>query len=338
MTTAKLMPSYASDRLSRPMSPGGTVTVATYLPASRPGSGVQGTIVKGTALPPSASLPMIAVKADLVQLGVGSPAIPKKVSPDEEIAKLRKRLRLLETELKKSHAALHREHERAEHGTTRQELERQVAVWDRAKEQWQKEHDAELQRMRDEYEGRLDATSRDWDKRMRASTSDVNASAEARLAALKEDLEAKALAQAERDKEERIELLKRQSARRMLNAGLANGWSAWLELWEAKTCAAPAPVSPVARNHPHSLSIAHTSLLHLSLSHASVPLICFTHATANSGHLCCSFLPYLTPPSSTRSYPKPHCCCRRRFRLLAARPAPLYCRPVACLLQSPSHY
>ena len=36
-------------------------------------------------------------------------------------------------------------------------------------------------------------------------------------------------------KEERIELLRRQSMRRMLNAGLANAWSAWFELWEAKT-------------------------------------------------------------------------------------------------------
>ena len=222
------------------MLQGGDAVVATYLPAqvpaTRQGSGalVVGTIVAG--LPLSASLPkMSAVKADLVPLGVGSPSIPKRRHPDEEIAMLRKRLRLLEAELKKCIAALHRESERAAHGTTREDLERQVAVWDRAKEQWQQEHEAELQRVRDEYESRLDATSREWDKRLRSSTSDVNATAEARLAALKEDIENKAREKAERDKEERIKVLKQKSARRLLNAGLANGWSAWLQLWEAKT-------------------------------------------------------------------------------------------------------
>lgn len=223
-------------KLNRPMLEGGDAVVATYLPATRQGSGalVVGTIVAG--LPLSASLPkMSAVKADLVPLGVGSPSIPKRRHPDEEIAMLRKRLRLLEAELKKCIAALHRESERADHGTTREDLERQVAVWDRAKEQWQQEHEAELQRVRDEYESRLDATSREWDKRLRSSTSDVNATAEARLAALKEDIENKAREKAERDKEERIKVLKQKSARRLLNAGLANGWSAWLQLWGAKT-------------------------------------------------------------------------------------------------------
>ena len=54
------------------------------------------------------------------------------------------------------------------------------------------------------------------------------------LAKFKEEFSAEAAAKA---KEERIELLRRQSMRRMLNAGLANAWSAWFELWEAKTYA-----------------------------------------------------------------------------------------------------
>ena len=37
------------------------------------------------------------------------------------------------------------------------------------------------------------------------------------------------------EKEERIELLRRQSVRKLLNAALANGWSAWVELWAART-------------------------------------------------------------------------------------------------------
>jgi hypothetical protein len=43
--------------------------------------------------------------------------------------------------------------------------------------------------------------------------------------------------QLEAAKQERIELLRRQVMRRMMNAGLASGWAAWHELWEAKTYA-----------------------------------------------------------------------------------------------------
>ena len=44
--------------------------------------------------------------------------------------------------------------------------------------------------------------------------------------------------EAERRKEERearIELMRRQVARRMLYADLANGWSAWLDLWQSRS-------------------------------------------------------------------------------------------------------
>ena len=43
--------------------------------------------------------------------------------------------------------------------------------------------------------------------------------------------------QQKREKEERVELLRRQSVRRMVHAGLAGAWQAWLELYEAKTYA-----------------------------------------------------------------------------------------------------
>ena len=45
--------------------------------------------------------------------------------------------------------------------------------------------------------------------------------------------EREALAAA-KEKEERIELLKRQIGRRIMNQGLVRGWSAWFELWEEK--------------------------------------------------------------------------------------------------------
>ena len=41
----------------------------------------------------------------------------------------------------------------------------------------------------------------------------------------------------EKAKEERIELMKKQSMRRMLNAALSGAWGAWLEMWEAKVYA-----------------------------------------------------------------------------------------------------
>ena len=41
----------------------------------------------------------------------------------------------------------------------------------------------------------------------------------------------------EKAKEERVELMHRQSARRIMNAGLNNAWSAWYELWNARTYA-----------------------------------------------------------------------------------------------------
>ena len=39
------------------------------------------------------------------------------------------------------------------------------------------------------------------------------------------------------EKERRVELLRRQIMRRMMNQGITRGWSAWHELWQAKTYA-----------------------------------------------------------------------------------------------------
>ena len=39
------------------------------------------------------------------------------------------------------------------------------------------------------------------------------------------------------NKEERIELLRRQASRRILNRDISEAFCAWLELWEAKTYA-----------------------------------------------------------------------------------------------------
>ena len=39
----------------------------------------------------------------------------------------------------------------------------------------------------------------------------------------------------EKEREERVEMLRRQIARRILNQDLVRGWSAWHELWETLT-------------------------------------------------------------------------------------------------------
>ena len=51
--------------------------------------------------------------------------------------------------------------------------------------------------------------------------------------------EAEALmeARAAKEREERIELVRRQSLRRIMNQGISTGFGAWIELWEAKTWA-----------------------------------------------------------------------------------------------------
>lgn len=61
------------------------------------------------------------------------------------------------------------------------------------------------------------------------------------LLAAQASAEERAALDAAKAKEERIELLHRQSMRRIANRDLYNGWSAWSELWQAKTCALQPP-------------------------------------------------------------------------------------------------
>ena len=83
--------------------------------------------------------------------------------------------------------------------------------------------ETELHSMRAEYEAKLRAAKDDKDMALERQLVELTGSAEERMAL-----------QAERDKEARVELLRRQIVRRVMNAGLANGWAAWHELWSAK--------------------------------------------------------------------------------------------------------
>ena len=57
------------------------------------------------------------------------------------------------------------------------------------------------------------------------------------MANLKQQMEEQAAAQAAKEKEARIELMRRQVGRRMMNRNLANGFSSWYAMWSAKTYA-----------------------------------------------------------------------------------------------------
>ena len=76
------------------------------------------------------------------------------------------------------------------------------------------------------YEAKLALAAQDKRAAMARQLDEVSGSAEARAAA-----------EAARAKEERVELLRRQMTRRMMNASLASGWAAWHELWNARTYA-----------------------------------------------------------------------------------------------------
>ena len=51
---------------------------------------------------------------------------------------------------------------------------------------------------------------------------------------MKDQLEAKSAREA---REERVEMLRRMTTRRMMNQAVFSGWTAWMEHWEARTYA-----------------------------------------------------------------------------------------------------
>ena len=206
--------------------PGGAGSAAVLMSHSAPVTGVS----------PSASLPVL-VKADLVQLGLGGPRQqPKKRTMDEDMNVLRRRNRELEQELKKMHAKLSSIKVK-QAAKLKEELDRQVVVWNLAKDKWMKEHTEELARVRKECEGSLASTRAQHDKALAKTLWEQGASAEEKHEALKREMEARAEAQAAKEKEERVELLRRQIGRRMMNSSLTRGWSAWYDLWTAKSYA-----------------------------------------------------------------------------------------------------
>ena len=108
-----------------------------------------------------------------------------------------------------------------------------------------KHHEAELEKERAFYQGRLDAAAEEQRLALEKQCLELTGSAEA-VASLK----------ARHEKEERIELLRRQMVRRMMNQGVAFGFSAWKELYEAKVWALSKLKEVSLRLHKPELSNA----------------------------------------------------------------------------------
>ena len=73
---------------------------------------------------------------------------------------------------------------------------------------------------------------------------------------LKAEAAEKAAAEAAKAKEERVELMRRQATRRLLYADLAQGWSAWVEMWAARSDALQRLRQCGAKLHAPELSAA----------------------------------------------------------------------------------
>ena len=86
--------------------------------------------------------------------------------------------------------------------------------------------EAELNKVRAEYEARLANMEEQHKLAMHRQLVELTGTAD-EIRALRE----------EKSKEERVELLRRQVTRRIMNAGISRGWTAWVELWSAKTYA-----------------------------------------------------------------------------------------------------
>ena len=177
----------------------------------------------------SASLPTLLPQH---QAGRTSP-YAEDLRASRELSYLRKRNKELEGELKRAAAALTKY--RANHQIQQmqaaygfqhgEETSGRAPGNDVQLERVRRECQEELQRMRAKFDEKVQALSRQ------------HATEVAGLVAQAHSLESSAGQTETRLKEERVELLRRQIARRMMNTGLARGWLAWVALWTAKVYA-----------------------------------------------------------------------------------------------------
>ena len=113
-----------------------------------------------------------------------------------------------------------------------------------------------LRKVRSSLEFQIDEQRRDYDRRLAELQEEMRVALERQHVELVGSAEQQAASREAKQKKERIELLRRQVARRMLNQGLANGFTAWLEMWTAKTHAIQRLRAVANRLRTPELSIA----------------------------------------------------------------------------------
>ena len=147
-----------------------------------------------------------------------------------ELNFLRKRNKELEADIKKLAPALlkHREMQKA-YGQQEVANEERLEVrrtleleHEQARQQWQ----GELQRVRANCNKRIATLERQHEHALARANDDISA--------LRAQYEVDKGAEAEREREKRIEMFGRQVLRRILNQGISQAWTAWTEMWEAK--------------------------------------------------------------------------------------------------------
>ena len=94
---------------------------------------------------------------------------------------------------------------------------------------------AALKRVRSSLENQIELQRSDYERRLADLQEQMRVALERQQIELVGTAEQQAAVREAREKEERIELLRRQVARRMMNAGITRGWTAWCEMWQART-------------------------------------------------------------------------------------------------------
>jgi Ca2+-binding EF-hand superfamily protein len=153
---------------------------------------------------------------------------PYEKGSAEERRILKRRIKELEAALKRSMSSLAKSQK--DHALFRQQEAERHKEQVEERRKWRQQMEADVQQMRAETERRVSSaiSSAQADERLKL------VSQQDELSALQASLAEKAKKQAQQEKEERVELLRRQIARRMMHQGLIRGWTSWHASWFQK--------------------------------------------------------------------------------------------------------
>ena len=219
-----------------------TISQSSSIYASPPSRGTRGHSANANAKETTSYfLPALDVNGNLKEIELPSPgtafsasfvlANPNGgdgVSPPSQSpylaggqGELRKRIATLEMEIGRLRLTLDKKVK-----TIRKLEEREVSR--------QYEDDLTKTRLQRAWEAELERVKAEWEERHRLGLAGERSNALRGVDGVKLSMEEQAAAREAKEKEERIELLRRQIARRMKNTGITRGWTAWHEMWSAK--------------------------------------------------------------------------------------------------------